>query len=159
MRLVCCIPYKYNFRSLTMSFFTSVFFFSFLLKLYWLLLCVCVCVYVLCYMPRLCVYMIEHACHCCVFLRLSSLIGCSSFYRLWKASLFRVSCTSGSTLFSATSSVGPRLCAPSTSFTTWPTRASSTSTASPPTPCCARYTDAVTSLLYRHTVLQTTLAF
>lgn len=76
-------------------------------------------------------------CSCCVCVPFTS--NCPALFdRPWKASLCRVSCTSGLTLFLATSNVGPRRHAPSTSFTTWPTRAPSTSTASPVIPQCAR---------------------
>lgn len=118
----------------------------------------CVCVYTLCYVQCFCVHMADCACHCCVCI--SPLFnGQLLVYRLWKASLFRVSCTSGSTLFSATSSAARRPCAPSMSFPTWPTRASSTSTASPPTHCCVRYWNTVTSLLHWHSVHPASSAF
>lgn len=50
--------------------------------------------------------------------RVSPLLALCSSDRPWKASLCRVSCISGLTLFSATSSEARRRCVPSTSFTT-----------------------------------------
>lgn len=63
---------------------------------------------------------------CFVFLGcLSPLIALCSSDRPWKASLCHVSCISGLTLFSATSSEGQKQRVPSTYFTTWLMRARS----------------------------------
>ncbi len=86
----------------------------------------------------MCVRGCTSVCVCVVYVYLSPLIAPLSLTGPGKRVCSCVSCTSGLTLFLATSNVGPRRHAPSTSFTTWPTRAPSTSTASPVIPRCTR---------------------